>query len=272
MHGAPLGAVALVGCIGVEALFVAFFARPYYVAQPTAQGVLPGYGEIGRFAWPVIANAILENGLVVVINGFVGRLADPDLSLAAFGVVRGLLMLMMSPLRNLAQTAQALARTEADLRVVKRFAALAGIAFTILIALLFYTPLRGVLLAEAMGLEPHLVRATEPAVLLFIFTPFLWAFASLYRGLLAGARRTGVLATTGLVRLGTVVAVSSVCLVLPQVNGAVVGVLAMAAAFASEMVLLRLSLHRHVVAGRAYRSDIPPAPEQEPGPGGAPAG
>ncbi|HKI97589.1 MAG TPA: hypothetical protein VKB51_03845 [bacterium] len=266
LHGAQLGAAALVGCIGVEALFMVTFARPFHRARPAAAGRLPGYGEIWRFSWPLIFNAMLENGLVVVINVFVGRLPDPDRGLAAFGVVRGLLMLMMSPLRNLAQTTQALTRGREDLRPVLRFAWLAVAAFTALIAVLFYTPLRDVILARVMGLSPGLQAAVEPAVLLFLVTPPLWGVGAAYRGLLAGARQTGVLAITGGLRLAAALVISAAGLFWPHANGAVLGVLAMAGAFGCEAVWLGRSLNRLMRAGVAYPERTSP-PDASPAAG-----
>jgi progressive ankylosis protein len=252
LEGAPLGTAALVGCIAVEAAFVVGCAAPFHFSRPAAMDALPGYGEIWRFSWPLIANSMLENGLIVLINVFVGRLSNPDLNLAAFGVARGLLMLMMSPLRNLAQTAQALTRNRADLRAMLRFARRTIVAFVAAILLLFYTPLRGVILGRVLGLAPSLQAAVEPAVLIFAVTPPLWALGALYRGLLAGARQTGVLAFTGALRLAAVLVFSSVCLAWPQANGAVVGVAALAGAFAAEVLLLGRSLDRTLRGGVAF--------------------
>jgi progressive ankylosis protein len=252
LHGAPLGAAALVGCIWVEALFVVSFARPAHRSRPLATEAPPGYGEMWRFSWPLIANAMLENGLVVLINVFVGRLPDADLGLAAFGVARGLLMLMMSPLRNLAQTAQALTRNRDDLRKILRFSRFVMGCFMAIIAVLVYTPLRDVILADVMGLAPRLQAAVEPAVLLFLVTPPLWGLAAVYRGLLAGARQTGVLAVTGGARLVAVLAISSLALLWPHTNGAVLGVLALAGAFGFEAVLLGRSLRGYLRSGVAF--------------------
>jgi progressive ankylosis protein len=263
LSGASLGSAALVGCIAVEMTFVMIFAAPFYRRLPASAGPPPGYGEIWRFSWPLIANAMLENGLIVLVNAFVGRLENADLNLAAFGVARGLLMLMMSPLRNLAQTAQALTQTRADLGQMIRFSRFATAGFMALIVLLFYTPLRGIVLGRVMGLSPALQAAVEPAVLLFVITPPLWALSSAYRGLLARARQTAVLAATGTLRLGAVLAISSVCLAWPQANGAVVGVLALAGAFLGETVWLGRSLRGYLRDGVAF-------PEEDPRAGGAP--
>ena len=55
-----------------------------------------------------------ENRIARAYDSLDGLLADPDLALAAFNIVYGLVSLLMSPMRNLLQTAQTLARTVAD--------------------------------------------------------------------------------------------------------------------------------------------------------------
>ena len=81
-----------------------------------------------------------------VIILFLGRLFKPDLSLGAFGVVFGLVRIILAALRNLVQTAQALLRTRADFAVMLKFTAgLVGL-FVVVIFLLFYTPIRGCIL------------------------------------------------------------------------------------------------------------------------------
>ena len=88
--------------------------------------------------------------------------------------------------------------------------------------------------------------------------------------LLAGARQTGVLAVTAGVRLVAVLAVSSVCVLWPQANGAVVGVAALASAFACESVLLGRSVRGYVRRGLAFPE--PPGEPPAPAPAGGGAG
>ena len=252
LRGAPLGAAALVLCVAVEAVFVIAFALPFYRRLPAAEGELAGFGEIWRFAWPVVFNSVLENAMVVVINAFLGRLARPDEALAAFGVARGLLMVMMSPLRNLSQTAQALTRSAEDLRTIKRFTWIVIAGFTLATLLLFYTPLRGLLLDRVMGLPLVLREEMTPGILLFALMPLAWSTAALFRGLLAGARRTRALAGTGVVRLAAITAVAGLTLIWPAANGALVGLLALGAAFGSEALLLSLALRKVAGEGGAF--------------------
>jgi O-antigen/teichoic acid export membrane protein len=144
--GASGGALSLVVSICVETLYMLWAARRYLRELPRAAAAPPTQREMWGFSWPLMISQFTEGSLAFVINIFIGRLSQPDLALAAFGVVRGLAMLLLSPLRNLAPTAQALARTAADHRVMLRFTWIVVGVTCALIALLFWTGLRPVML------------------------------------------------------------------------------------------------------------------------------
>ena len=173
-----------------------------------------------------------------VINLFLGRLFQPDLALGAFGVVFGLVRIILAPLRNLVQTAQALLRSREDFAVMLKFTTgLVGL-FMVLIFLLFYTPIRGCILDGVMGLPLEMSRYSTPAVKLILLVAVFWGFAALFRGVIAAMRQTRIIAISAGLRLIAVVALGSVTLIQPHLNGAVVGVLAVSGAFAVESLLL----------------------------------
>ncbi len=117
--------------------------------------------------------------------------------------------------------------------------------------------MRGLLLEGVMGLGPDLRAEVTPGLLLMVLLPPLWSAAALLRGLLSGARRTGVLAGTGFVRLGAVVSVSALTLAWPHANGALIGVLALGAAYGAEAVLLGGSLRSLLRQGAAFHPAAP---------------
>ncbi len=97
-------------------------SRAYYAELPAEGGEQASYRQMWTFSWPLMVTQVTENGVSFVINFFLGRLANPDLALAAFGVVNALKSLVASPLRNMAQTAQALVHSRHDMHVMLRFA------------------------------------------------------------------------------------------------------------------------------------------------------
>ena len=255
LSGAVAGAAALLFAIVVETTLIAWLARPFYLALPVTHGTTPTLSELWRFTWPLTVNQLSENGIAVLLNVFIGRLANADLALAAFGVVRGLVMLLTVPMRNLAPTAQALVRSRQDLRVMIGFTLRVVGVFTLLVGVLFYTPLREVVLLRVIGLEPELAAYAAPATLLALAVPFQWGIAATFRGLMTAVRRTGSLATSAVWRLIAVMLVGCVTLLNPQANGAVVGVAAMMAALGVEALWLGWRLFGPYAASGLFSED-----------------
>ncbi|MEE8554592.1 MAG: hypothetical protein V3T00_01935 [bacterium] len=251
LGGAAGGALSLVGCIFVETVFMLYLARRFLFALPPRSESPVTQREVWAFAWPLMISQMTEGSLAFAINVFIGRLAKPDLALAAFGVVRGLAMLLLSPLRNLAHTAQALVHGEAERKVMVRFTAIAVLTITTAILLLFWSPLRPVVLEGVMGLTGELNRYSIAGVQTIVLVPLFWGYAALFRGLLSAIRRTKAIGFSAALKLSAVVAAGSVTLVLPEANGTVVGIVALAAAFGSESLFLgwRLYTQRDPEAG-----------------------
>jgi Na+-driven multidrug efflux pump len=242
MEGAVAGAASLVLCMSVEALYMYWVSRAYYAELPAKGGEQASYRHMWTFSWPLMVTQVTENGVSFVINFFLGRLANPDLALAAFGVVNALNSLVASPLRNMVQTGQALVHNRYDMRVMLRFAHRLTLVYVVLVGILFYTPIRDVILSGIMGLPSTLSSYATPGIKMVLLVVVVWGYASLFRGLLAAMRRTGAIAASAVMRLLVVTAVGSVTLIAPHLNGAAVGVAAVGAAFLTEALILGLRL------------------------------
>lgn len=242
LSGASVGAAALVSCITVDGIFTVWVGWNFYRALPEEKGEAPSYASIWKFSWPLMINQFAENMVFLTINLFLGRLARADLALASFGVMRGIVMLVVGPLRNLSQTSQTLTHSREDLRVMMRFSLFVVVGFTVLVLALFLSPLRWWVLEGVMGLTGEMSRYTAPALGYAFLVSVFWGFSSVFRGLVMSARRTGSLAPTAGLRVVAVIAVGSVTLVWPEINGALVGILAMAATFAVEALVLGWAL------------------------------
>jgi len=236
--GAVAGAISLVGAIGVEMVVMLILARRYLRELPRVATGSASQREMWGFAWPLMISQVTEGSLAFVINAFIGRLAQPDLALAAFGVVRGLAMLLLSPLRNLSQTAQALARGPLEERVMLRFTWIVIGVTTALIALMFWTPLRPLILDSVMGMDARLSLYSAPGVRALLIVPFFWGFAAVLRGMVAARKETRSIGLSSAFKMAAVFAAGGATLFLPAANGTVVGVSALAAAFGAESALL----------------------------------
>ncbi len=257
LSGAAVGAAALLLCIATESVLAMLVAYRFYLALPEEAGAPPTYREIWRFAWPLMLVQGSENGVAFTINFFLGRLAKADLALAAFGVMDGLSKLLLSPLRNLTQTAQTLVRGREELRVIARFALQVVGAFAAVVCLFYIPAVRVWVLEVVMGLTPEIADTIAPALLLFFLLAGALGYSALCRGLLLGARLTAQIAKSAGVRLLVVFAIGCLSLILTDMNGAVLGVLALIGGFGAEMVVLGLRILRP--APDNPFSPVPPA-------------
>jgi Na+-driven multidrug efflux pump len=249
MEGAAVGAAALVLCMAFETAVALVLAQGFFRNLPSGAEAdveaPPSMRQQWRFSWPLMLNTSAEMGVVTVISIFLGLSADPDLALAAFGIVYGLVSLLMSPLRNLVAAAQTLVKTMADRRTIHLFA-LHLIGFFSLIGLaIFHTPLEGYVLVDAMGLQPELRDYCLPALKFCFLMSAAWAYSAVFRGLLAGARNTTMLAVSGVSRVCVAALILSLSLVFVSANAVVVGLMGWIAGYAAEAGILTLQL-RHL--------------------------
>jgi hypothetical protein len=250
LDGAAIGAAALVTCMLLETVFAAIFALRHARALPARSQAPPGGRVLWGFSWPLMLSQGSEIGIVMLVNLFLGRLAQADLALAAFGVVHGLVSLLFSPMRNLVQTTQTLVESARDARVLLGFSLQLAAGFAALAVVLFNTPLQGWVLSGVMGLTPELAGYCRPAVSVAFLMAVLWALSALGRGLLARLRRTRTLAYTAGLRLAIVGLTGTAVVLWPDSNGALVGLAAWLFAYAAETLVLGWKL-------RLSRAELP---------------
>jgi Na+-driven multidrug efflux pump len=114
--------------------------------------------------------------------------------------------------------------------------------------LFFYSPLRGIILGKVMGLTPELRTYVTPGAQLAFLTAIFWGYSAMLRGALSAMRRTGDIAVTAPIRLSVVAGVCGMAMLFPYPNGAMVGILALSSALASESIFLALRLRHHLKA------------------------
>jgi len=243
LKGAAIGSAALVSCMTTEAMFMALATYPFYSKLPQDNGTPAPYLEMWRFSWPLIIAQMTENGVAFIINIFLGRLSNPDLAIAGFGVTYAIVRAILAPLKSLVQTAQTLLRCREDLVVLLKFTAWLQLLFVGFIFGLFYTPLRIPVLGGVMGLTSELCNYVTPGLRLTFLVAIFWGFSSLFRGMLSAVRSTFAIAVTALIRLVVIAVVGGAALLWPELNGTVVGIVAMSGAFLAESLVLGRRLY-----------------------------
>lgn len=161
-----------------------------------------------RAWWPLAASWMLMGLELPAVSAVVARLPEPQINLAAYGVVFALSMIIESPIIMLLAASTALSRDWDSYLKVRRFMMQAGAFLTALHVVIAFTPLYYVVVVDLIGAPSEIV---EPARWgLMIMTPWTWSIA--YRRF-----NQGVLIRFGhseIVGLGTVVRLSANILVL----------------------------------------------------------
>lgn len=209
--------------------------------------------------WPLAASWLLMGFELPVVSAVMARLAEPTLSLAAYGaIVFPLALIIESPIIMLLSASTALSRDAASYRLIRRFMYVAGGALTLVHVAIAFTPLYDWLIGHVMGVPA--VVAGHGRVGMQIMTP--WTLSIAYRRFQQGvlirnghSRAVGV--GTG-VRLGTNVVVLSVAYALGTVPGIVAGTLAVALGVVAEAIYAGLRVRR------VLRERVLPAPAQDP--------
>ncbi len=209
--------------------------------------------------WAPLAASWLVMGLEMpVVSAVMARLADPEVHLAAYGgVVMPVALLIEAPIMMLLTASTALAKDMASYRLMHRFMMFAGLALTLLHALLAFTPLYDVTVATLLG-PPEVVR--RPAqVGLMLMLPWTWAIAyrRFHQGLLIRNDRSHHVTIGTFVRLLTLGATLAVA-ALAGASGIVAGCLAIGLAVTAEAV------YSGVVTRPVVRGPLAAAPAVSP--------
>ena len=238
LKGAAIGSAALVSCMTAEAVFMAVVTYPFFARLPRDNGTPLPYLDMWRFSWPLMIAQVSENGVAFIINIFLGRLSNPDLAIAGFGVTYAIVRAILAPLKSLVQTAQTLLRSREDLAALLKFTGWLQLAFVGVIFGLFFTPLRIPFLDGLMGLTPELRDYVTPGLRLTFLVAVFWGFSSTFRGMLSAVRLTFAIGVTAFVRLAVIAVVGGTALLWPDLNGTVVGNVAISSAFLAEALVL----------------------------------
>ncbi|MHB8707431.1 MAG: MATE family efflux transporter [Desulfuromonadales bacterium] len=254
--GPRLGAIALVGCVVVETVLIAFFAwRTCRIPeQGEAERDLAG---VMRFAFPLVYSSGLQQAVPLLINAIISRLPDGTLALAAFGIIRGFIFLLASPMRNLQQAYLALAAHADDYAVMARFANRVSLALA-LVTLATAGPLSPLVLGTLMGLDPAMRSAIVWPLAACAIYPWLIGASHLLRGWFAETRLTAVLGHATLYKVLLLLACWPALVLNPvPVSGTAVAIALLVMAEAAETWYLHRQRSR-LLPGIVADRQVPP--------------
>lgn len=225
--GARAGATALVSGIAFETIIIVSAVIPFVKRrrrEKRTDNPPLVFQTILKVASPLVVAAIVWTVSRPVVNSILGRLPDPELAQAGFGVIMPIALVTCSPLWAIHNVSLVLPETRRDLRSLIRFTAITALIFSTLIFILAVTPLRDLLLRRGFSLSPELEAQVAPAMILLIVEPVFLAARCFAQGLLMKAKRTEAMLVYSPIKivLTAVVGFAAVASI-PDANGALLG-------------------------------------------------
>jgi len=142
------------------------------------------------------------------VQGAIGRLADPALHLAAWGLTMSLSLLIESPVILLLATAIALVHDADSYRALRRFTLVLAAGCTALTGLLAFTPLFDAIAGHVLGQPPAIVHQARPALQIMLLWTAAIAWRRFYQGVLVRFGQTRLVSRGTAIRLGAAVIVA----------------------------------------------------------------
>ena len=163
-----------------------------------------------------------------LIASFIARMSDPELNLAAYGVVFSIALIIESPVIMLLAAGTALSRGAKSYRRLLRFSHVLMGGLTAVHLLIGLTPLFDLIMLRVIGVPAPVAELGRGAFL--VITPWSAAvgYRRLWQGVLIRHDRTGVVPITIALRLAVTAVLLMIGYVLDRYSGIFVGAAALA--------------------------------------------
>jgi hypothetical protein len=221
----------------------------------------PTYRQMLTLWVPLAASIVMMVLEPSIINVGLGRTADPELALAAYGVAFSLALLVEAPILMLLDASVARSRSRAAFVLLRRFTVALGLIVTVIGLIVSLTPLYDLIVEGLMNIPLDVAARARPTLQVLSFWSFPIAWRRTHQGLLIRANRTAVITAATGVRLLTLACGLFVGLLLLPERGALVAGLAMDVSVVIESALITWAT-RPILQSGDYETG--PAESQEP--------
>jgi len=208
--GAWVGALALSSAVTIEAIAARF------MAADTVRSLLAGeqdgdeprditYREVASFYYPLALTSLIGLSVHPMLTFFMARSVSPVQSLAIFPVVHALSFFFRSMGLAYQDVSIALIGDRLEhLPELRRFAVSLGLATSVGLALVAFTPLSQVFFVTVSGLTPELMEFALTPVRIIVLLPALSVLLSVQRAVLVEGRRTRHITVASAVEIAVV--------------------------------------------------------------------
>jgi len=218
-------------------------------------GGIPSYRKILMYALPLSLAGLAMNLEQPIISGGISRLSQPELGLAAFGVVMSIGFWIEAPIIMLIDLATALGTDRVSFGVIRRYAMLWCGLVVAMMALVGWTPVGTVMLRSILGVDAEIATRAHEALKILIIWPAMVGWRRVHQGVLIRTGHTRVIGYfVGLRLTGTTTSVV-VGTLTAAFAGPILGVVAMNIGLGIE------TLSTFLYTQRVIRQDLAPLPE-----------
>jgi len=173
-----------------------------------------------------------------IVNIGLGRTADVELALAAYGVAYSLALLVEAPILMILDASVAKSTDRAAFLLVRRFTLVMALAVTLIGLLVSLTPLYNLVVVDLMNIPADVAARARPTLELLSFWPLPVAWRRAHQGVLIRAGRTAIISTATGLRLVTLAGGLWAGLVVLPDEGAVVAGIAMVISVTVEAAVI----------------------------------
>lgn len=195
------------------------------------------YRYLLQFFWPLALVMFVQELSRPLINLFIARGPDGTVALAVLSITYALGQWPYRWLNEIRNLPPAFHSEDTGLRRVRRFAVVAGLFSFGLSVLLFWTPLRDVILLRLVGVDADLAARSHLPLALYSFFAFVVAFRAYLHGIGLLERRTQAFALSAPSRISAILLLL-IGLPFLGITGATLGVAALLGGFTAETLAL----------------------------------
>jgi progressive ankylosis protein len=236
----PVIAVYLGTVVGLAVVLWGYWHCAAESFRHPPEAVELGFAYIARFFWPLALVMAIQGMSRPLVNLFVSHQSDGALALAALAVVYPLAHLPYGWVNELRSLPAAFSK-EKIMPQIRRFSAACGLLSFLCMALLFWTPLRDIVLLEYIAIDADLARLCVAPLFVFSFFPLAVALRSYFNGVALVQHRTRALAPSAPARI---ISIFIALLIFSQWQwaGATMGVAALLCGFVVEALSVWLGV------------------------------
>jgi hypothetical protein len=250
LSGIAVGSLALACGVIAEAAYAHMVARPIIREQFFSDAAAPNaltdlsYRDLIKFHTPLAASVFLFLFARPIVSAALARSPNPEIALAAWPNVSNLLFIARAPAVALPEVVIALADENDSQMQLRNFSLRVGVASSLLLALISFTPLSTFYFQKLIGIDAQLTAVAVTGGKIAFTLPLVTAAIMLYRGFMTARNHTIAISISMAANM-TVLLLALVIGLAANQPGVFIGAGALLLSFLAEFITLYFTSQRY---------------------------